>query len=79
MNKREMAILEKAYDCEVMAALNGRTIHFMQTKSKLAEKLVDNGLLQKVSMQLQGSLPCTVNGYELTHAGRLAYCASCNA
>ncbi len=78
MNKNEISLLEKAFDAEVSAALNNTGIHLMQTKSKLAEKLVEDGFLRKASIRMRGgAFPCTVDGYELTEAGRMAYCLSC--
>ena len=77
MNKREIAILEKAYDAEVASALSKSGMHLMQTKSKLADKLVEGGFLRKASIRMRGPWPCTVEGYELTDAGRMAYCVMC--
>lgn len=74
MDKREMALLERAYSAEVSAALGKSGMNLMQTKSKLAEKLVEEGFLRKRSIRMHGPWPCTVDGYELTEAGRLAYC-----
>ena len=74
MNKQEMALLEKAYSCEIEAALSKNGIHIMQTKSKLAKKLVADGLLKEVSMHLPASpWPCTLDGYELTELGRMVF------
>ena len=80
MNKKENELLEKAYAAEVESALNhSRIQRIMQTKSKtLAEKLVSDGMLRKVSERFNGSFPCTVDGYELTELGRMSYCLSCN-
>ena len=78
MDKRELALLEKAYCAEVNGALS-KAPHLMQTKAvKLADKLVADGLLRKVDTRLHGG-PFTVHlqGYELTEAGRLAYCLTC--
>jgi hypothetical protein len=77
MKKREMELLEKAYVAEVNSALSKSGIHLIQTKSKLAEKLVNDGLLRKASIRMRGALPCTVDGYELTESGRMAYCMEC--
>jgi hypothetical protein len=79
MSKRELAILEKAFRAEIEYALGNQLLWFMQTKSKLALKLVDEGLLQAVSTTLNRGLPITFKGYALTHAGRIAYCASCES
>jgi len=48
----------------------------MQTEqTELADKMVADGLLRKAEITLPGGpLPVRVEGYELTHAGRLAYC-----
>lgn len=78
MDKKRLALLEKAFGAEIDAALKNRQLHIMQTKSALAEKLVEEGLLRKVSMRIAESpWPCTIYGYELTHLGRMAYCMSC--
>jgi len=76
MNKKEFALLELAFGAEINAALSKSGIRLMQTKSKLADKLVEDGLLRKTEVRLSGPWPCTVKGYELTEAGRLAYCSS---
>ena len=78
MNKKEIALLERAYTAEVEAALSKSRVHVMQTKAKtLADKLVSDGLLMAASVHTPGPWPCTVEGYELTEAGRLAYCMTC--
>lgn len=77
MNKKEMALLEKAFSAEIEAALTKSRFYMIQTKTVLAEKLVADGLLRKVSERLHGPFPCTVDGYALTEAGRLAYCMTC--
>jgi len=78
MNKQELALLEKAFCAEINAAMN-QGIHLLQTKkAKLAEKLVNEGYLEKVALKRNaGGLTMTVTGYELTHQGRIAYCQSC--
>lgn len=77
MNKKELALLEKAFSAQIDAALNKSGLYMMQTKAKLADDLVEQGFLRKVSERLGGPLPCTVSGYALTEAGWLAYCLSC--
>lgn len=72
MNKRDMALLEKAFMAEIDAALNG-TPRPMQTKSARAEALVSEGLLERLEEVWRG---VRIKGYGLTHAGRFAYCAS---
>lgn len=77
MNKKELAVLEKAFDAEVRDALRGEGFGLIQTRSKLAVELVEKGMLQKKTVKLGGRFPVTVEGYELTHAGRIAYCETC--
>ncbi len=76
MNNRELKILEAAYEAEVSAAVRGG-INIYQNKSKLAQKLEKDGLLQTASTTLGGRFPVTITGYRLTHAGRLLYCGTC--
>lgn len=70
MNKRELALLEKAF----VAEMGGVPL---QTKSKLAEKLVDDGMLERVYHVLEGRPPVIIKGFGLTHAGRYEYGKSC--
>ena len=74
MNKRELALLERAYAAEIDAAVRGHGLDMIQTRSKLADKLVADGLLEPRTVQ---SRYVTVTGYGLTHAGRFAYCQTC--
>jgi len=76
MNKRELALLERAYSDEIESALRNRQ-HLMQTKQRLAEKLVDDGLLRKKTVKLGGRFPMIISGYEITDAGRYLYCSKC--
>lgn len=46
MNKRELNLLEKAFEAELNTSMGGG-LGIFQTKSKLAEKLVEDGLLEK--------------------------------
>jgi hypothetical protein len=73
MNKQELAILERAFDAEVTSALQGGP-HVMQSRSKVARKLCDEGFLEEGAWK---SGPVIVRGYVLTHAGRMAYCMTC--
>lgn len=74
MNKRELQLLEKAFTAEINGALD-KVPHIMQTRSKLADKLCDEDLLRKVKLTLRNNV--TIEGYELTHAGRWTYCETC--
>ena len=48
-----------------------------QSKSRVYRDLCDEGLLQTMITHDSGRFPITVTGYQLTHAGRYAYCSSC--
>ncbi len=75
MDKKRLGLLEKAYAAEVNSARQGNQLHFMQTKAALAETMVEEGLLAKCKVQISGA---TVEGYELTHVGRMSYCMTCD-
>lgn len=75
MNKRSLALLERAFVAEFEAATVGG-LGLIQTKSKLAEKLEAEGYLAQCERHLGGRLPVVVKGYELTHLGRITYCQS---
>ena len=74
MDKKRLAILEKAYAAEIDSALSGSPLHILQTRSGLAGILEYEGFLRRIKISHLG---VTVEGYELTHAGRLAYCMTC--
>lgn len=76
MNKASLALLERAFTAEIDAALNGG-IELIQTKSKLAATLVDEGYLIKETRKLRGRFSVTVEGYRLTEFGRFTYCMNC--
>jgi hypothetical protein len=73
MKKSELKILEKVFEAEVQAAFSTHGIHLFQTKSKVAAKLAEEGFLNFCQINFSG---LRVSGYELTHAGRLAYCST---
>lgn len=73
MNKQQLRILERAFEAEVRGALNGGPT-VLQTRSKLAEQLVEDGFLDRVSEKF-GAV--RVDGYGLTEAGHAFYCMSC--
>lgn len=84
MKKSEIAILEKAFRAEINGALGntssplGYTSSLLQTKSKVAQQLVTDGYLVAATETMQfGRFPVEISGYLLTHAGRLAYCLTC--
>lgn len=71
-----MKLLEKAFIAEFEEGAHGM-LGVMQTKSKLAEKLTEEGYLYKDKQTIGGRFPVTVHGYRLTHLGRITYCTSC--
>lgn len=73
MDSKRLKLLERAFEAEVEGALN-QGLHMMQTKSALAETMVEEGLLAKVRVKESG---VTIEGYELTHVGRMTYCMEC--
>ena len=77
MNTKEMRLLEKAFDAEVHAALSGG-MHLIQSRTKLAEKMVADGMLAEKSIAIGGRFPVEVKGLELTELGRMTYCMSCD-
>lgn len=76
MTKRELDLLERAFDAEIRVAFEPHRLPLIQTKSKIARKLVDAGLLQEVEVTTGRRFAITVRGFALTHAGRYAYCSS---
>lgn len=74
MDSKRLKLLERAFEAEVSAGRNKHHLHMMQTRAALAETLVDEGLLAKCKVHLSG---VTVEGYELTHLGRMSYCMTC--
>ena len=76
MTARKLQLLEKAFNAEIESALLGHRFHFMQTKSKLADALVDEGYLNKVE-QRDGLW--LFQGYCLTELGRFTYCSYCSS
>ena len=75
MTKQELNLLERAFAAEIGAAIEGAP-RLVVTKSNVAAALVSDGLLAKCVEVWRG---IKFEGYELTHAGRFAYCATCDA
>ena len=74
MNKKDIALLEKAFVAEVGSALQDAP-PLMQTRSeKRANALVADGLLIECNATWKGIV---IKGFALTHAGRSAYCSTC--
>lgn len=74
MDKKRLALLEKAFVAEINAGLNGHQLHLIQTKAKLAEVMAEEGLLAKRKVSMAG---VAVEGYELTNFGHMTYCTLC--
>lgn len=64
--------LEKLFAAEVEGRLP------FQTKAKWIYKLSDEGYVQAMTTRLGGQFPLRIDGWQLTHLGRLTYCESCN-
>lgn len=75
MERTEKTLLGKVLNAEIMAAMNTSIPHLLQTRSMVAVKLVKDGLLVDRTIVFNG---VTVKGYELSEAGRMAYCAECD-
>lgn len=74
MDSKRLKLLERAYEAEINAALVGHRLHMMQTKAVLAKTMVEEGYLAECKVTVSGA---TVEGYELTHVGRMVYCMTC--
>jgi|CXWL01.1.fsa_nt_gi hypothetical protein len=73
VTKAEMKMLENAFAAEVENRLP------FQSRSELAHQLAKNGFLQpmEVSFKADRFGGISVKGWQLTHAGRITYCQSC--
>ena len=71
--KRILRALEKVFAAEISDRLP------FQSKAKIFRELEDEGLIQPMERKF-GRPPfvAVCSGYELTHAGRILYCASCD-
>lgn len=71
VTKAELKILEKVF----WAGLTGE---YFQSQSKLAKKLIEDGLLQEVeSQEMTAFGMLTVKHLKLTLTGDFIYCESC--
>ncbi|ORM96263.1 hypothetical protein [Pantoea septica] len=73
MNKTQLSIPERAWGAEIDHALKETPYPIIQTKSKVAKQLADNGYLQYVEFTDRG---ITFKGYIITHLGIMTYCES---
>lgn len=72
--KKELAALEKIFAAEIENRLP------FQSKAKIYPQLSEDGLVAPMTRQFGADRfgPITVKGWQLTHAGRYLYCASCD-
>ena len=66
----ELKWLEKVWMAEVENRLP------FQTKSAIMKRLQADGLVERLKITLGGWPPVTVDGWQLTHAGRFYYCSA---
>jgi predicted methyltransferase len=79
MTKAELKLLEKIYEGEIISALSKEPLRrIFQSKSKLLAKLEEEGYVKRVEEKIPGPFQVTILGWELTTAGNLAYCRSCD-
>lgn len=72
MTKKKLVALERVYAAEIEDRLP------FQSKALIYLDLCDEGLLAPMERTFGGRFPVVVKGWQLTHAGRIAYCASCS-
>lgn len=75
----ELRALEKVFSHEVERAVGPRPHGLpFQSRAAIYKRLAAQGLVEAVTVNFgSGPFAVSVSGYELTHAGRLLYCASC--
>ena len=72
MRKAEINALGRVFAAEVDGCLP------YQSKSKIYNKLHEDGLVQPMERQFPwGPMQVSVRGWQLTHAGRYLYCSQC--
>ncbi len=73
IGKTEAKWLEKIWVAEVENRLP------FQSSAAIYKRLEAQGLVQRGKEEFRsGGLPITVEGWYLTHAGRFAYCSTCD-
>lgn len=73
MNKKKLAILERAWEADIACAMKESPYPIFQSKSKAAQELADEGYLEYVEFTDRG---IRFKGYHITHLGILTYCQS---
>lgn len=70
--KQTMSALEKVFAAEIEGRLP------FQSKSRIFQKLADDGLLEPMERRSgTGWSAVTVTGWKLTQAGHFLYCSNC--
>ena len=73
LNKRDFELLGHVFDYETRNLLPAQI-----GKSKAVASLHERGYIQPMTEILPGPFSIRIEGWELTHAGRLTYCANCS-
>lgn len=70
----KLKALEKVFAAEIEGRLP------FQSKAKVFQRLKDEGLVEPMERRFGSDRfgPIIMSGYQLTHAGRLMYCLSCD-
>jgi hypothetical protein len=69
--RRIFSALEKVFAAEIEDRLP------FQSRAKIYDELYQRGMIAPMQKVYGGSFSVTVDGYQLTHAGRYAYCSNC--
>lgn len=70
--KETLRALERVFAAEIEGRLP------FQSKARIYPGLEKDGLIEPTERRFgAGTFAITVKGYQLTHAGRIMYCASC--
>ncbi len=73
MNAAGMKMLERLFAAEVLGRLP------FQSKAKIIKRLHEEGYIQPMKTAFKDRFGIMViDGWQLTHAGRLTYCMSCD-
>lgn len=70
--KATLAALEKVWAAEIENRLPYRS------RAMIYLRLEQEGLVQEMTRTFPGRFAVTVNGWQLTHVGRIMYCSSCD-
>lgn len=70
--KKVLKALEKVFAAEIEGRLP------LQSKALVYLDLYDEGLVEPMERTFGGRFPVVARGWQLTHAGRLVYCTSCD-